>query len=902
MKTVLITGGAGNISYALASQVASGSLLGDEEIELRLFDIARAEQALQGAVMELEDCCSTVTTKVIGTIDPETAFKNIDVAIFVGGFPRLPGMKRSDLLEKNAEIFKQQGEYLQLYAKNTCLCVVIANPCNTNMTILASQATKIPLRNFTSLSRLDLNRARGMIARKMNRNPNEVHSMLVWGNHSSTQVASVEQAWIMEDGVKTPVNDIVDQEYIKNDFIADVAGRGAAVLQTRGASSATSAARAILDHTRDWMIGTKPGEFTCMGIITDGLLYGLPAGIAFSLPVVCLGNGEIKVVDNLKLPDWIRAKLNLSAQELVQEKSQAAPFLTDRDLRNFTLQHCRIEDVEYLGVVPFEHKPIVLADSIFNKDLGFTMAEREALGITAFLPPRVETLEEQVQRCHKAMEMLCPEPLQKFVYLRHLSDTNENLFYAVLQSRPVELLPIVYTPIVGAACVNWSTIWPNHSRGLYLNKSHKGRIRYILQQWPRRVDGIVVSDGSRILGLGDIGSNGMGIPIGKGNLIVAGGTFDPAHFLPIMFDLGTRTEKVRDDPLYLGLREEKLSEVEILELMDEFVDAIFTVWPHVLLQWEDFSNDIAFTLLNRYRLRRTFNDDIQGTGCVVTASMINSVRLSGIDWKDHKFLFFGAGSAGVGVADVIASELAKQVGISFEEARKHFYLFDSKGLVSSTRGGRALAQHKIPYAHGFFDHECPTFEEAVEMLKPTALVGLGTIPDVFTKEIVESMCDYMPETTRPIIFALSNPTSKIEITSTNAVNWSNGRAIYASGSPQPVVELNGVKNVPSQANNFYVFPGIAFGAALSGASTISDEVFVMAAEALADMVTEEDLAVSSTLPDISNIKSISAAIAARISRFVVENGLSTVDLGWPEDGNLDKYLEIALERQWSPKY
>ncbi|KAL0214749.1 hypothetical protein P9112_006933 [Eukaryota sp. TZLM1-RC] len=539
----------------------------------------------------------------------------------------------------------------------------------------------------------------------------------------------------------------------------------------------------------------------------------------------------------------------------------------------------------------------ILRNPLTNKDLGFSIEERKALKIDGFLPPAVETIEQQVERAYKQMSTLCNTQLEKFIFLRHLHDSNERLFFALVLAHTIECLPLVYTPTVGEACLKWSQIWPSKTRGLYLTKEHRGRIAEVLDIYAidrPDIKIIVLTDGSRILGLGDIGCNGMGIPIGKLSLYTAGAGFDPAVCLPVMIDTGCTKEDVINDPHYIGQRIPKQQGDDFYGLVDEFLNAADKKWPGVVQQFEDFSNNTAFPLLNKYREQICcFNDDIQGTGVVIAAGVINALKAAGRALPDERIVFFGAGSAGVGVADVIVDVMVKEHSISYEEARRKFYLIDSEGLVTKSRQGRPLAVHKVPYAHESVPQECKSLMETVKMVKPTMLVGLGAQPRVFTQEVVEEV---MKHCDRPIIMALSNPTTKMEITAADAYTWTKGKCIYFSGSPQPKFEYEGKTFVPGQGNNMYVFPALGMGLSLVKATKCTDTTLYVVARALADVTPQENIDQGNMYPCLSKIREISRHLAARVMKNVFEEGNSLLDK-LPED--LEAFVEA---NQWIPTY
>jgi malate dehydrogenase (oxaloacetate-decarboxylating)(NADP+) len=467
-----------------------------------------------------------------------------------------------------------------------------------------------------------------------------------------------------------------------------------------------------------------------------------------------------------------------------------------------------------------------------------------------------------------------PTDLERYLYLIALQDRNETLFYRVVMNHIEEMMPIIYTPTVGKACQEFQHIF-RQSRGFYVSIEDKGRVKEILQNWPHKdTKIIVVTDGERILGLGDMGAGGMGIPIGKLALYTACSGIHPTHCMPVMLDVGTNNESLLNDPLYNGLERHRVRGEEYDELVEEFIMAAQEVFPGVLIQLEDFGNTNAFRLLEQYRNQvPLFNDDIQGTGAVAISGVIGALRITGSELAEQKILFLGAGEAGIGIADVFVAALGEQ-GIPAEEARKRCWFVDSKGLLVS--GRKTLADHKKPYAH---DHPpLDSFLDAVKTLKPTAILGLSGQPSTFTKEVVAAMAEINE---RPIIFALSNPTSMAECTAEQAYAWSDGRAIFASGSPFDPVKYNNQTFVPGQGNNAYIFPGVGLGAIVSQARVITDEMFLAAAHSLANLVTESDLERGRVYPPLSRIRGVSAKIAYDVAKMVYDQGLT--DKEEPDD-------------------
>ena len=510
----------------------------------------------------------------------------------------------------------------------------------------------------------------------------------------------------------------------------------------------------------------------------------------------------------------------------------------------------------------------ILNDPWLNKGTSFSLDERKALGLSGLLPPYVADMEEQVQRVMENYRHHI-DPLDKYTFLIGLADRNVTLFYRVLMENLLEMTPVMYTPTVGQACLQFGHIY-RKNRGMYITRRHKGRIAEVLANWPTgEVDIIVISDGSRILGLGDLGANGMGIPIGKLVLYVVGAGLHPNRTLPILLDVGTNNEELLNDPLYLGMTHRRVPDDEFYEITDEFVQAATELWPQVLIQWEDFTNDKAFPLLNRYRDKvLCFNDDIQGTGAVALAGLLASMRLRQEHLSDQRIVFCGAGSAAVGIADMICAGIADEHSMSAEEARKLVWMCDSRGLVTKKREG-GLEEHKIPYARD--EKPAADLLDVVKRVKATVLIGASGHAHTFTESVIREMAVHCE---RPVIFALSNPTNKAECTAEEAYGWTGGKAIFASGSPFPPVRLGGQILVPGQGNNMFIFPGIGLGAIASGATKVTDEMFFAAAKTLAHMVTVEELDAGTIYPDLGKIRQISLAIAAAVCRLAWDEGLA----------------------------
>ena len=524
----------------------------------------------------------------------------------------------------------------------------------------------------------------------------------------------------------------------------------------------------------------------------------------------------------------------------------------------------------------------LLHDPALNKGTAFTKEEREALGLQGLLPPYVFTQEEQVQRVMENFDRK-PNTLEKYIHLMALQGRNETLFYRVVLDHIEEMMPIIYTPTVGLACQEYGHIF-RRPRGMFVSAADQGRIAEVLRNWPRQdVRIIVVTDGERILGLGDLGANGMGIPVGKLGLYTACAGVHPAQCLPITLDVGTDNERLLDDPLYIGIRQRRLRGEAYDQFVEEFMAAVREVFPEALVQFEDFANVNAFRLLEQYRERHcTFNDDIQGTGAVALAGLYSALRITGGHLSEQTVLFLGAGEAAIGIANLIVAAMVGE-GLLEEEARNRCWLVDSRGLV--VKGRDRLAGHKLPYAH---DHEpLPDLLAAIEALHPTAIIGVSGQFGAFTQPALEAMARLND---RPIVFALSNPTSKAECTAEQAYTWTEGRAIFASGSPFAPVALGDKTFVPGQGNNAYIFPGVGLGAIACGARVVTDEMFFAAAQALAQQVEEEDLERGLIYPPLNEIREVSAAIAAAVAEVAYERGLATQ----PRPDDLRAHIEAQM--------
>ncbi len=532
----------------------------------------------------------------------------------------------------------------------------------------------------------------------------------------------------------------------------------------------------------------------------------------------------------------------------------------------------------------------LLQEPSLNKGTAFTEREREVLGLRGLLPPHVCTQAEQVARVLENFHRL-PTTLEKYIFMSALHDRNEALFFRVVIENTDEMMPIIYTPTVGLGCQQFGHIY-QRPRGVFVTANDRGQVRHLLRNWPHHdVAMIVVTDGERILGLGDLGSNGMGIPVGKLALYTACAGVAPTQCLPVMLDVGTNNAALRDDPLYLGLAQPRLTGAAYDELVDEFITAAREVFPGVVIQFEDFANHNAFRLLAKYRDRIcTFNDDIQGTAAVAVAGLYSALRVTRRELSQQRLLFLGAGEAATGIAELAVAAMVAD-GVDEAQARRCCWLFDSKGLVVAGRGD--LAAHKQPFAHA---HEPLTdFAAAVRALKPTGLIGVAATAGGFTKEVVEEMTRLNE---RPIVFALSNPTSKAECTAEQAYAWSGGRALFASGSPFDPVTFEGKTFVPRQGNNSYIFPGVGLGTIAVQARRVTDEMFLASARALADQVTPQDLAQGSLYPPLRSVREVSVDIAAAVAEVAYAQGHAGIE----RPADLAAHMRAAMYEPTYPVY
>ncbi|NIZ14441.1 NAD-dependent malic enzyme [Phaeobacter sp. HF9A] len=511
----------------------------------------------------------------------------------------------------------------------------------------------------------------------------------------------------------------------------------------------------------------------------------------------------------------------------------------------------------------------VLNDPIQDKGTAYTEKERDALGITGLLPAHVDTLEMQLSRVMTHLDAKQTD-LERYIYLISLCDRNETLYFAVLMSDPERFIPIVYNPTIAEACLDYGQIF-RRPRGMYLTKHMKGRLKEVLSNWPTRdIRFICITSGGRILGLGDIGANGTPIPIGKLHLYTACAGVPPDALLPIHMDIGTTNQKLRDDPLYPGLHEDVASSDEIDALMDEFMQAANEVFPGVCIHFEDWKGTDALRLFDRYKDNYLiYNDDIQGTASVTIAGLITALQIKGEALKDQRVLFAGAGSAAIGIANMIV-EAMKTEGLSDAEAHDAIALFDAGGLLTKTRDD--LNVYQTPYAKDLKDET--DLERAVTACKPTVLIGVSTVGGLFTEGVVKAMAS---QCARPVIFPLSNPTANAECTPKDAYTWTDGRALVACGVQFPDVEFNGQTFHPGQANNFYVFPALGLAVYATKAKTIDDKMFIAAARGCAEQVSETDRQQGMLFPRQRNMLDTETRVAIAIARDIFDRGLAGVE-------------------------
>ncbi|MEA4857563.1 MAG: NAD-dependent malic enzyme [Solidesulfovibrio sp.] len=531
----------------------------------------------------------------------------------------------------------------------------------------------------------------------------------------------------------------------------------------------------------------------------------------------------------------------------------------------------------------------VLLDPSLNRSTGFTEPQKQALALTGLVPDLVETLDMQLRRVLSHLDHKTSD-LERYIYLTGLLDHNETLFFKTIMSDPTRFLPIVYDPTIGEACLKFGHIY-RQPRGLYLSIERKGKVREVLRNWPEKdVRVLCVTNGGRILGLGDLGANGMGIPIGKLQLYTAAAGVPPRGLLPMLLDAGTNNEELLNDPLYLGLRRKRPPTDELYAFVDEFVEAVQEVFPGCCIHFEDWTGVDAVHLLARYRDKVCcYNDDVQGTAGITLAGMLNACRAKGTKLRDESFLFLGAGSAGIGLADLLCAALVEE-GLTLEAARARVHLFDVAGLLEASRTD--LVDFQKPYAHPHAPMARADFAKAVLELKPTTLIGVSTTGGAFDREVVEAMANVNE---RPVIMALSNPTEKAECTPEQAYTWSGGRALYAAGVQFDPVTYDGRTYLPGQANNFYIFPAVGMAIVATKARRVTDRMFIRAARAVAQRVTPDQLAHGLLYPLQADILETEIKTAASVAELVFDDGLAGID----RPGDIEAFIRGQV---YTPSY
>ena len=517
-----------------------------------------------------------------------------------------------------------------------------------------------------------------------------------------------------------------------------------------------------------------------------------------------------------------------------------------------------------------------------NKGTAFTKSERQKYGLMGILPDAIESMETQIMRVQEQIENL-NKPINKYIYLTGLLDTNETLFFKTLISDPAKYLPLVYTPTVGEACQRLGHI-SRRPRGLFISIKNKNKIETILKNWPvKDVRFIVVTDGQRILGLGDLGICGMGIPIGKLALYTACAGVPPELTLPIVLDAGTDNEMFLNDPLYPGIKQKRVTGKAYDDFVQSFVNAITKIYPRVCIQWEDFAGVNAIRILDKYRDKIcTFNDDIQGTAAIAVAGFIAVSRLLDKPFKEQKFLFLGAGAAAFGIADMLVKKFQRD-GLSEEEAYNRCWMFDVNGLLVKSRTD--IAEHQKAFAHD--SEPSNDFAASILKIKPTAIIGVSTVGGAFTQQVIENMSSINE---RPIIFPYSNPTSHSECTAEQAYKWSKGKAIFASGSPFAPVTYEGKTFTPGQGNNVFIFPALGLAIYATEAKRVTDEMLLTASEAVAEQITEEDFSKGLIYPPINNIREVSVNVAVKIAEEIFRSGLARVT----KPKNIRKFIKSKM--------
>ncbi|GAB2914158.1 NAD-dependent malic enzyme [Rheinheimera gaetbuli] len=538
----------------------------------------------------------------------------------------------------------------------------------------------------------------------------------------------------------------------------------------------------------------------------------------------------------------------------------------------------------------------LLETPLLNKGSAFTAEERLAFNLAGLLPPRYETIEEQVSRAYLQYKSF-DTAINKHIYLRAIQDNNETLFYSLLQQHLEEMLPIVYTPTVGDACEQFSDIYRS-ARGLFISYQDRHQLDDVLRNaTKRKVKVIVVTDGERVLGLGDQGIGGMGISIGKLSLYTACGGISPAYTLPVMLDVGTNNEKLLNDPMYMGLRQKRVSQVEYDEFVDLFIQAVKRRWPEAIIQFEDFAQPNAMPLLQRYRDEICcFNDDIQGTAAVTVGTLLAACRSKNARLSEQKVVFVGAGSAGCGIAEQVISQMVAE-GISEQQARGQIYMIDRFGLLTDTTPGlrdfqQALVQSSAAIEDWSYSSEFPSLRDVMNCARPGILIGVSGQPGLFTEAVVRAMkkgCD------TPIVFPLSNPSRQVEATPEQVIKWTDGDVIIATGSPFKPVNYQGKTYTIAQCNNSYIFPGIGLGVLACKARIISDEMLRAASKTLADASPLANSGSGGLLPAFTELSALSKHIAFNVAKVAMQQGLAlALD---------DEQLQQKIEQNfWTPQY
>ena len=540
--------------------------------------------------------------------------------------------------------------------------------------------------------------------------------------------------------------------------------------------------------------------------------------------------------------------------------------------------------------------PVLLEFPLLNKGSAFSMEERSNFNLLGLLPEVVETIEEQAERAWIQYQGFKTE-IDKHIYLRNIQDTNETLFYRLIGNHLEEMMPVIYTPTVGAACERFSEIY-RRARGVFISYQNRHNLDDILQNVPNHnVQVIVVTDGERILGLGDQGIGGMGIPIGKLSLYTTCGGISPAYTLPIVLDVGTNNQQLLDDPLYMGWRHPRITDDEYYQFVDDVIQAIKARWPDVLLQFEDFAQKNAMPLLNRYRNEIcSFNDDIQGTAAVTVGTLIAASRGAGCQLSEQKIVFLGAGSAGCGIAEQIIAQIVRE-GLSEEEARQRVFMVDRFGLLTDGMPNLLPFQNKLVQKREQLQSWDTTSEalsllDVVRNVKPNILIGVSGQPGLFTEEIIREMHKHCP---RPIVMPLSNPTSRVEATPQNILSWTDGEALVATGSPFSPVTVKGKQYPIAQCNNSYIFPGIGLGVIASGASRVTDEMLMAASETLAQHSPLVNNGEGPVLPELKDIQTVSRAIAFAVGKVAQEQGVAVKT-------SAEALLQAISDNFWLPEY